>query len=66
MRDEREGGGREGGERVEGGWREGGGRVELIWGGGYWMKGAEAGARGGGGEVLKKMLYNEVANVDEL
>ena len=41
--------------------------MELIWGGGYWMKGAEAGAGrgGGGGEVLKRMLYNEVANVDE-
>ena len=61
MRDEREGGG-----RVEGGWREGGERVELIWGGGYWMKGSGAEAGGGGGEVLKRMLYNEVANVDEL
>ena len=52
--------------RVEGGWREGGERVELIWGGGYWMKGSGAEAGGGGGEVLKRMLYNEVANVDEL
>ena len=48
---------------MERGWREGG--ADL--GRGVLDEGAEAGAGrgGGGGEVLKRMLYNEVANVDE-
>ena len=59
MRDEREVGG-----RVERGWREGG--ADL--GSGVLDEGLGCGGSrgGGGGEVLNRMLYNDVANVDEL